>query len=148
MNIVEQIDNDLKQALKEQRHDELSVLRMLKTALKNAEIATKGDLSNDAAMKVLNTQAKQRRDAISQFEKGGRSDLAEKEKKELEIIESYLPEKMSDEEIRKVVQAKVSELGASNFGQVMGVVMKEVGQSADGEAVRKIVQEELDKAKL
>ncbi len=146
MGLQDQIDNDLKQALKGKRQNELSVLRMLKTALKNAEIAAKGNLSNDAVMKVLNTQAKQRKDAISQFEKGGRSDLVKKEKQELVIIESYLPEKMGEDEIRKIVQAKISEVGASNFGQVMGLIMKEVGQNADGQTVRQILQEEIDKA--
>lgn len=145
MNIIENIDTDLKTALKEKDELKLSVLRMVKTALKNAEIAAKGTLSEDDAMKVLNTQAKQRKDAIEQFTKGDRADLADKEKAELQIIETYLPEKMGENEIRKIVQEKVSQAEAGNFGQIMGMVMKEVGQSADGQMVRKIVQEEIDK---
>lgn len=146
MKLIEIIDEDLKQALKEQKELELSVLRMLKTSLKNAEIAAKGNLSQDDAMKVLNTQAKQRKDSMSQFEKAGRTDLAEKEKKELVIIESYLPEKMGEDEVRTIAQAKISEAGDDlSFGKIMGSVMKEVGQSADGETVRKVVQEEIDK---
>ncbi len=147
MGILDQIDNDLKQALKNHEELKLSVLRMLKTALKNAEIAAKGELTEEDAMKVLNTQSKQRKDSIEQFKKGGREDLAEQEKKELEIIEAYLPEKMGEEEIRAIVQAKIKDSGDDlNFGKIMGMVMRETGQSADGQLVRKVVQEEIDKA--
>ena len=119
---------------------------MLKTALKNAEIAAKGPLSDDDAMKILNTQAKQRKDAIEQFTKGGRSDLAEKEKAELEILEAYLPEKMGEEEIRVIVAKKIDEVGGDlNFGKLMGMVMKDVDQGADGQLVRKVLTEEIEK---
>jgi len=147
VGIQEQIDNDLKQALRDKKETELSVLRMVKTALKNAEIAGKGELTEEDALKVLATQAKQRKDAIEQFEKGGRADLADKEKEELKIVETYLPEKMSEEEVKKVVQDKISQAGPDlNFGKIMGMVMGQVGQGADGQMVRRIVQEELDKA--
>ncbi|MDO8507951.1 MAG: GatB/YqeY domain-containing protein [bacterium] len=146
MSISENIDTDLKQALKNKEELKLSVLRMLKTALKNAEIAAKGILSDEDAMKVLNTQAKQRKDAIEQFTKGDRSDLADKEKAELEIIEAYLPEKMGEDEIRKIVQAKIDEAGNDlNFGKIMGTVMKDVGQGADGQLVRTVLTEEIEK---
>ena len=146
MGIQEQIDNDLKQALKDKKELELSVLRMLKTALKNAEIAAKGSLSEEDAAKVVATQAKQRKDAISQFEQGGRTDLADKEKAELAVLQTYLPEQMPEEDIRRVVREKISEAGDDqNFGRIMGMVMKEIGQKADGGAVRQILQEELGK---
>lgn len=146
MSISENIDTDLKQALKNKEELKLSVLRMLKTALKNAEIAAKGTLSDDDAMKILGTQAKQRKDAIEQFTKGDRSDLADKEKAELEIIETYLPEKMGEDEVRKIVQAKIVEAGDDlNFGKIMGMVMKEVGQGADGQLVRTVLTEEIEK---
>ncbi len=144
MALKDQIDNDLKQALKDKKELELSVLRMLKTALKNAEIAAKGSLSEEDAAKVVATQAKQRKDAISQFEQGGRSDLADKEKAELAVLQTYLPEQMPEEDIRKVIREKISEAGDDqNFGRIMGMVMKEIGQKADGGAVRQILQEEL-----
>jgi hypothetical protein len=146
LSITEKIDTDLKQALKNHEELKLSVLRMLKTALKNAEIASKGPLSDEDAMRVISTQAKQRKDAFTQFEKGGRSDLASKEKEELEILEAYLPEKMGEEEIRSVVVKKVNEAGSDlNFGKIMGGVMKEVGQGADGQMVRQILTEEIEK---
>ena len=146
MGIQEQIDTDLKQELKHSEELKLSVLRMVKTALKNAEIAVKGNLSDEEAMRVLGTQAKQRKDAFTQYEKGGRSDLAEKEKAELEILEAYLPEKMSEDDIRSIATKKIDEAGGDlNFGKIMGMVMQEVGQGADGQIVRQIVQEEIDK---
>ncbi len=145
MSIVNKIDSDLIQALKNHEETRLSVLRMLKTALKNAEIAKKGELTDDDALTVLNTQSKQRKDSIAQYKKGGRNDLAEKEKRELVVIETYLPEKMSEEDIRKVIAGKISEADETvNFGQVMGMVMKEIGQSADGQVVRKMLEEELN----
>ncbi|MEK7447833.1 MAG: GatB/YqeY domain-containing protein [Patescibacteria group bacterium] len=145
MRKPENIDTDLKQALKNGEELKLSVLRMLKTALKNAEIASKGELSEEDVMKVLNTQAKQRKDAITQYESGNRADLADKEKAELEIINAYLPEKMGKDEVRKVVLAKIGEAGDDlNFGKIMGMVMKEVGQGADGQMVRQILTQELE----
>lgn len=147
MGILDQIDNDLKQALKSHEELKLSVLRMLKTALQNAKIKAMGELSEEDALKVLNTQGKQRKDSIEQFEKGGRTDLVEQEKKELEIIEAYLPEKMGEEEIRAIVIQKINDAGDDlNFGKIMGMVMKETDQSADGQVVRKVVQEEIEKA--
>jgi len=146
VGIQQQIDNDLKQALKNHEETKLSVLRMLKTALKNAEIAKKGELTDEDALKVLNTQGKQRKDSISQYEEGGRQDLADKEKAELRIIEEYLPAQMSEEDIQKIVVEKISEAGeGANFGAVMGAVMREVGQSADGQTVRKVLEEEMGK---
>lgn len=146
MTIQEKVDQDLKQALKNHEETKLSVLRMLKTALKNAEIAKKGELTDEDTLKVLSTQSKQRKDSISQYENGSRQDLADKEKEELQIIAEYLPEQMSEEDIRKIVVEKVSEAGeGANFGQIMGAVMREVGQNADGQAVRKILEEEMGK---
>ena len=146
MGLQDQIDNDLKQALKGQKELELSVLRMVKTALKNAEIATKKTLTDDEALKVLSSQAKQRKDSIDQFQKAGRDDLVKKEEAELGIIQAYLPEQMSEEDIRKIVKEKIDEAGGDlNFGKIMGMVMGAVGQKADGQMVRKIVQEEMDK---
>lgn len=146
MGILVQIDNDLKQALK--AHDELkcSVLRMIKSAVKNAEIKAMKSLSEEETLKVISSQAKQRKDSIEQFGKAGRNDLVDREKEELTIVESYLPDKMSDEDVRKVVLAKISDAGDDlNFGKVMGMVMKQLGQSADGQTVREILQEELEK---
>jgi len=147
MNIVEEIDQELKNAMLEKKELELSVYRSIKTALKNAEIEKKSEeLSEGEILSVLEKQAKQRRDSISEYEKGNRADLAEKEKAELVIIEKFLPEKMSEDEVREIVKKKVAEMSGAQFGQVMGAVMGELKGKADGGAVQKIVQEEIGKS--
>lgn len=144
--IKDQIDQELKNAMLEKKELELNVYRSIKTALKNAEIEKKGEeLSEDEILSVLEKQAKQRRDSISEYEKGGRADLAEKEKAELSIIEKFLPEKMGEDEIREVVKKKVAEMQGQDFGRVMGAVMGELKGKADGGAVGKILKEELEK---
>lgn len=151
MSIEDQILSDLKQAMKEKDQDRLRVLRSLKAAMLEKEISVreegqKKDLSDEHATEVLMKAAKQRRESIEQYEKGSRDDLAEKEKEELEIIESYLPEMMSEDEIRELVQAKIEEVGAesmADMGPVMGAVMPEVKGKAEGSDVKKVVQEEL-----
>jgi uncharacterized protein YqeY len=103
-------------------------------------------LSDDQTVEVLMKAAKQRKESIEQFEEGDREDLADNEKKELEIIEAYLPEMMSEEEVRKVVKQKIDQLGASgmqDMGKVMGPMMGQLKGKADGSLVSKIVKEEL-----
>lgn len=146
MDIKEKIDSDLKQALINREELRRSVLRMLKSAIKNAEIEAKDELSEDGVFKVLEKQAKQRKDSIQQYEKGDRKDLADKEKQELTIIEAYLPTKMSDEEIRAHISDKIRGEKDINFGQMMGMIMKELGAKADGQAVRTILEEEIKKS--
>lgn len=143
MGLLDQIDEMFKKAMTEKDEVSLSVARLLKSALKNAEIEKKGELSDEDVLVVLEKQAKQRRDSIEQYEKGGRPELAEQEKKELEIIEKFLPEKMSEDEIREVVKRKIAELEGQDFGRVMGAVMGELKGKADGGIVQKIVKEEL-----
>lgn len=150
MTIKETIDTDLKEAMKAKDSDKLTVLRGIKSAFTNKVVANGGtpqdEISDGVAMEVLKTSAKQRKDAILQFEKGGRPELAESEKKELEIIEAYLPETMSEDAIREIVKAKMAETGIadkSGMGQLMGAVMKETAGQADGGDVKKVVEEEL-----
>lgn len=145
MTLQEQIQDAYQRALGEKNELEVSVFRLIKSAVVNAEIEKKGELSDDDVMAVLTKQAKQRRDSIDQFEKGGRSDLAEKEKKELAMIEKFLPEKMGEDEIREIVKKKVAENPDADFGRVMGAVMGELKGQADGGTVQKIVKEELGK---
>lgn len=146
MDIKEKIENDLKQALINREELKRSVLRMLKSAIKNAEIEAKKDLTQDEVFKVLEKQAKQRKDSIEQYEKGNRKDLADKEKQELAIVEAYLPTKMSDDEIRNYIVGEIKGKTDINFGQMMGMVMKGLGAKADGQAVRKILEEEIKKS--
>jgi uncharacterized protein YqeY len=150
MTISEKIKEDMKVAMKAKEETRLSVLRGLISAFTNESI-TLGNkpndpLSDEDALKVINRAAKQRKDSIEQFEKGGRPELAESEKAELEIIEEYLPEMMSEEDVKKVVEAKKEELGINSqeqFGQLIGAVMGELKGKADGGVVKKIIEESL-----
>ncbi len=144
------IESDLKAALKSGEKEKAGVLRFLISAIKNFQIEKKMQdkryLPDEDIVLVLRRQVKQRRDSISQYEKGGRRDLAQKEESELAILESYLPEPMSEDELRKIVEAKMAELGISDrsdFGRLMGVVMKEVQGKAEGSIIKKIVEEKL-----
>jgi len=144
------IESDLKAALKSGEKEKAGVLRFLISAIKNFQIEKKMQdkryLPDEDIILILKRQVKQRRDSISQYEKGGRRDLAQKEESELAILESYLPEPMSEDEVRKIVEAKMAELGISDrsdFGRLMGVVMKEVQGKAEGSIIKKIVEEKL-----
>jgi len=150
MSIKEQIMADLKQAMKNKEKDKLRVLRSLKSKLLEREISErkegKASLSDDQTIEVLMKAAKQRKESIEQFEKGDRNDLADAEKTELDIIESYLPEMLSEDEVRDIARDKIDELGAedmSDMGQVMGVLMQELKGKVEGSVVSKVVKDEL-----
>src|SRR3954469_10754640 len=149
MTLHERLDSDLKQAMRAKDTTKLGVLRMLKSALKYAAIAKSGveaDLSDAEAVQVIRKQAKQRQDSIESFEKGGRAELAEKEKKELAILNSYLPQQMSSDDLAKIVRETIAEVGASSKAQ-MGAVMKalqpKIAGRADGKTLSAEVQKQL-----
>lgn len=144
MNLLERITNDLKVALKNKQMEQLTLLRGLKSAIKNAEIEARAALDDAGVVKVLQKAAKQRRESIVAFEKGGRKDLVAKETAELKVIEQYLPEQMSDDALREVVKKVVADEGAAGadaFGVVMGKVMAQVKGKTDGKKVQNIVKE-------
>lgn len=150
MNIQDQINSDIKEAMKAKQQDKLRVLRSLKAKLMEKEISERkaGDakLTNEQSVEVLMKAAKQRKESIEQFEDGDRMDLAENEKKELEIIEAYLPEMMTEDEVREAVKTKIDQLGASgmqDMGKVMGPLMGQLKGKAEGSMVSRIVKEEL-----
>lgn len=147
MSLIEKIDTDLATAMRASETSKVSVLRMLKSSIKNEQIKLGHELSDDEVMAVLKREAKQRRDSIEQYEKAERDDLADVEKTELEVIKSYLPEQLSEDELTKAVDEVISETGASSpseMGVVMGAVLKKVGSRADGSMVAKIVRERLN----
>ena len=140
MSLKQKIREDMKQAMRVKETQKLSVLRMLISAINYAQIDAKEEMDEKAVEQVLRREAKKRREAIEAYRQGGREESAQKEEFELKIIEAYLPQQMSEEEIR----AKVKEiLGGQelNFGQAMGMVMKELKGKADGGLVNKIVRE-------
>ncbi len=150
MSLKENILSDLTRAMKERDTDTTRVLRSLKSRLLEREISERkggeAELTDDQVIEVLMKAAKQRRESIEQFEKGGRDDLADREKKELEVIESYLPEMLSEEEVREIAREKIEELGAENMsdmGRVMGVLMEELKGQAEGALVSRVVKKEL-----
>jgi uncharacterized protein len=134
MGYIERIQADLTSAMKEKDELRLSVLRMMKAALKNKEIEKMRALSDLESLQVLQTLVKQRRESVEQFTKGGRNDLAEKEAKEIEIIEEYLPAAPTDEEIRQAIDEAINEEGADSLKQ-MGAVVKAARARLEGKTV-------------
>ncbi|MCK4301625.1 MAG: GatB/YqeY domain-containing protein, partial [candidate division Zixibacteria bacterium] len=138
MSLIEKIDQQMKEALKAGEKERLIVLRGLKSELKYKQIDKRDDLTEQDVLAVLASQAKKRREAIEQFEKGGRDDLVSKEKHELDIINSYLPEQLSEEKLREIIRETIAEAGAespAHLGAVMKLVMPEVKGRADGKQV-------------
>jgi len=149
MTLQERLDLDLKEAMRARDATKLGVLRMLKSALKYAAIAksdAETDLSDAEATQVIVKQARQRQDSIESFEKGGRTELANKEKEELSILNAYLPQAMNADELEKVVRETIGEVGATSKTQ-MGAVMKalqaKVAGRVDGKALSAEVQKQL-----
>lgn len=144
--LKEQIVADLKNAMKSGDAARRDVLRMLDSAIKNVEIEKKKretGLSEEEILEVIMRSVKQRQDSIRQFEDGGRPELAEKEKQEIEFLLPYLPVQLSQEEVEVVVKQVIGELGvsqASDLGRVMGEAMKRVKGQADGNVVRAVAQ--------
>lgn len=147
MTLQQRVDSDLKEAMRAKDATKLGVLRMLKSALKYAAIAKSGaeaELSDAEAVQVIRKQAKQRQDSIESFEKGGRAELAEKEKEELAILNTYLPQAMSPEQLAKVVRETIAELGATSKAQ-MGAVMKALQAKVSGRVDGKTLSTEVQK---
>ena len=145
MSLHAQIREDVKEALRSRDKGTLSALRTLLAELTNEAIAKNfeqgKDLPDEMVQAVVQRLTKQRRDSIAQFESGGRNDLAEAEKKELEALSQYLPEQMDEEGIRSFLKEKIEELGLTNSSQVgalMGSTMKELKGKADGETVKRL----------
>lgn len=136
MNLVEQIDHNLKEAMKARDVCKVGTLRMVKSALKYAAIEQGGvstPLLDEAVTAVMRKQIKQREDSVMSFEQGGRPELAEKEKSEISILRAYLPQALSDEEMERLVREAIVEVAATSKAQ-MGVVMKAAQEKASGRA--------------
>lgn len=142
------LQEDIQKAMVARNEEKLSTLRMLKNAIQYAEIAKGLDYkaTDEDVLDVIGKEVKKHREAIELYEKGGRPELAEKEKKELEILQSYLPEQMSEEEVSKLVDEAVSSTGASSMqdmGKVMGALMAQVKGKADAGMVSNLVKQKL-----
>jgi uncharacterized protein YqeY len=148
-SILDRLSDDLKAAMRAKDKVRLRTLRSLRSALKNKEIdqrqeGTETVLSEQDQLAVLRKQANQRKDSIEQYEKAGREDLVQKERAELAVLEEYMPEQMSDEELRDRLQAIVDDVGASSMGDmgpVMGRAMSDLRGRVDGSRVQEMVQQ-------
>tara|TARA_Y100000590_G_scaffold205258_1_gene232775 strand:+ start:1665 stop:2102 length:438 start_codon:yes stop_codon:yes gene_type:complete len=141
------LQNELIEAMKNKDKPTIIGLRNIIGKIKAKKIDKSEDLTNEEYLQVLNSAAKQLKESIFQYEKGGRNDLANIEKFELSIIEKFLPKQLSEEKIRLIVKKNIQEINAKSMqdmGRIMGMVMKEVMGSADGNTVKKIVQQELN----
>ena len=144
MSIHDQLMADLKKALRDQDEVRKAAIRMALAALKNARVDKNADLTDDEMIAVLSKEVKQRRDAIVEYEKGGRDDLCAQERAEIEILQRYLPQMMSKDEVEELARVAIAELGASSpkqMGQVMRTLMPRVQGRADGRMVSQVVRD-------
>lgn len=153
-NLQLQLEGEMHEAMKQHHEVLLSTLRMLRAAISNRIIEKRGkmakagdnapvELSNEEVLGVIRSEAKKRKDAITEFTRGGREEAAEKEAAELAILEKYLPQELSDEEIEKLVQPLAAGRALTDFGAVMGAAMKAVAGRASGDRVQVIVRKAL-----
>jgi uncharacterized protein len=143
MSLVDTIRKDMFQASKEGQVEKSDILKMALASAKNMEIEKGEELTDMEVEKVLRKEVKKIQDSIEQFGKMGRDDLIGKEKIQLDVLNTYLPELLSEDDVKKVVEAKIEELGAKDMrdmGKVMGMVMKELDGKTDGNTVKNIVQ--------
>lgn len=148
MSLNDKINDDFVTAMKSKDETKVSVLRLLKSALQNYQIAEQKELSDDDIIKVIQKEIKQRKDSISTYETGGRSELADKEKAEIEVLTKYMPQQLSNEELTEIVEKAIAETGATSeadIGKVMGRVMPQVAGRADGGQVSAKAKELLSK---
>ncbi|EJY57050.1 hypothetical protein URH17368_0235 [Alicyclobacillus hesperidum URH17-3-68] len=143
MGLLDRLNDDLKQAMKEKQKVRLSVIRMVKSAVKNREIELGHPLSEDDVIGVIQKEVKQRKDSLQAFQDANRTDLAETAEEEIAILESYLPEPFTEDELRALASAVVERVGASSksdMGKVMAELMPLVRGRADGRLVQQVVQ--------
>lgn len=146
MDLVDQIESDLKEAMKLRDEIRVTTLRLLKSAMKNYQIETGHDITMQEALSILQKEAKKHQDSIGQYESANRQDLAETEKEELNIIEGYLPSNLSDEEISSLVDSTIKELGAkdlSDTGKVIASVRQKSEGRVDGAKLAELIKNKL-----
>lgn len=145
MNLLERLNDDMKQAMRAKEKEKLTVIRMIKASLQNEAIKLgKQDLTEEEELTVLSREVKQRKDSLHEFDKAGRPDLVDKVRNELTYVEVYLPQQLTEDELRNLIQDAIQEVGASSkadMGKVMGAVIPKVKGRADGSLVNKLVQQ-------
>jgi hypothetical protein len=144
--MIEKLEKDTIEAMKSQNKDKLTVLRMVKAALKQEQIDHKKEINDDLLIDVVNKQIKMRKDSITEFEKGGRQDLVDKTQQEIDTLMVYLPEQLSKEEVEKIIDeifAEVQPTGPKDMGKVMGPAQAKLKGKADMKEVSTIIREKL-----
>ena len=148
MSVLDQLNQDMKTAMKAKDRESLTTIRMIKSTIQNEEIAKGRDLTADEELTILAREKKQRLESLEEFKKADRADLVEKLEIELKIVDQYLPEQLSDDEVRVIVQETIDEVGAESMkdmGTVMSAVMPKVQGRADGGQINGLVRELLSK---
>lgn len=146
MDLSHRLNEDMKQAMKSQDKFKLSTIRMVRSAIKNVEIDEKRTLYDNEVLEIISREIKQRKDALQEFEQAGRADLADRIQAEIDLLLSYLPAQLSEEEIKVIVQETIQKTSASSkadMGKVMAVLMPKIKGRADGKLVNLIVQQYL-----
>src|SRR5512136_51316 len=146
MSLEEKLVEEMKQAMKANDKLKLSTVRMIRSALKNKEIELRKNLEDEEVAKVIQAMVRKGEESVEQFQIGGRMDLVDKEKKEIEILKSFLPQPLSQEEILKIIDQSIQETQASSpkdIGKVMKSVMPKLAGKADGKLINQLVKEKL-----
>ncbi len=146
MSLEERLLEEMKQAMKANDKLRLSTIRMIRSALKNKEIELRKKLEDEEASKVIQAMVRKGEESVEQFQQGGRTDLVEKEKKEIEILKSFLPQPLSQEELLRIIEESIQETQAASskdIGKVMKSVMPKIAGKADGKLINQLVKEKL-----
>ena len=144
--LKEKLQQEMKDALKSGNSQKRTLLGMVLSSVKNKEIEKRTELTDEDVIGVISSEIKKRKDSVEQFEKGGRPELAEGERKEAEMLMAYMPEQMSEEDIRSEVKKTIADMGVKDvkeMGKLIGAVMAKIKSKADGTLVSKIVKEKL-----
>ena len=145
MTLKERLASDFKDALKNKDEIGKNTISLARAAIKQYEVDKREELDDEGVIQILSKQVKMRKDALDDFEKAGRTDLLDSYKKEIEVLSKYLPEQLSADEIKKIVEETAADMGITegkqNMGKMMGAVMPKVKGVADGKDVRKVIEE-------
>jgi uncharacterized protein len=143
--LKEQIENDLKSAMKEKKQLELDTLRMLRARVQNEEIAKQKEFGDPEVIELVASEVKRRKDSIESYRQGGREELAQKEEAEMQVLQKYMPAQLSEDEVRQIITETLAgqELSQADFGKAMGLVMPKLKGKAPGDVVSKLLKENL-----
>ena len=146
MSLLEELNADMKQAMRDKEKVILSVIRMLKSSLQNEQINAGRELTDEEILTVLSREMKQRKDSLQEFVKANRDDLVQNVQDEINVLSKYMPEQLSEEEIINIINEAIDQTGASSkadMGKVMGLIMPKVKGKAEGAVVNRLVQQQL-----